>query len=199
MRKPVVIVFARAPQLGRVKTRLARGIGPVGALRFYRLTMFATVRRLARDRRWETRIAATPDGAARASRRWPARLRMQRQGRGDLGQRMLAALAAIRGRPAMVVGCDIPDLDARAVGACLRALAGARVVLGPSGDGGYWLIGVRGVRLARRRLEGVRWSTAHARRDTVIRLAPLAVVEGPELDDVDEVGDLLRLRRRLAS
>ena len=63
MARPVVILFARAPRLGAVKRRLARGIGARAALRFYRATLAATARPIARDRRWRTSLAVTPAGA----------------------------------------------------------------------------------------------------------------------------------------
>lgn len=194
-RRPLVIVFARVPQLGRVKTRLARGIGAAGALRFYRRTLAATLRRLMRDRRWEVRVAATP---ARATRRQfgtlAQRVGLVTQSRGHLGRRMLRALRDAGARAAVVVGCDIPDLDATAVAAALRALARSEVVLGPSRDGGYWLIGWRGTPPPLTLLDGVRWSTASTRAETAARLGRRRLSYGPELDDVDEAADLARLR-----
>ena len=195
-RRPLVIVFARVPQLGRVKTRLARGIGALAALGFYRQTLMTILRRLARDRRWDLEIAATPDRLAAGSWRRPAGIVVRAQGQGDLGRRMLRALRGAGRRPCAIVGCDVPDLDAAAVADALRRLARSDVVLGPSGDGGFWLIGWRGVAPGLRLLDGVRWSTAHARADTLARLTGKRVELARELDDVDESDDLARLQLR---
>lgn len=195
-RRPLVIVFARVPQLGRVKTRLARGIGATAALRFYRLSLTATLRHLARDPRFDLRIAATP---ARARARQfgislPARIDIVAQRAGHLGRRMLGALRDAGRRPAVIVGCDIPDLDAVAVIEALRALAAAQVVLGPARDGGYWLIGWRGAPPSPRLLDGVRWSTDAAMSDTLARLGARRVARARLLADVDDAADLARLR-----
>src|SRR6266849_887762 len=60
-----LVIFLRAPRLGRVKSRLAAGIGALAALRFYRLATARLLRRVARDRRWRCHVWITPDRAAR--------------------------------------------------------------------------------------------------------------------------------------
>jgi glycosyltransferase A (GT-A) superfamily protein (DUF2064 family) len=135
MKGNTVIVFARAPRLGAVKRRLARGIGAMAALRFYRAQLAATLQ-AARDPRWQLVLAATPD---RARARWPAQVPRQPQGHGDLGARMLRALS--RHRRAVLVGSDIPGLSRADLAAAFRALGRADAVFGPAEDGGYWLVG----------------------------------------------------------
>ena len=198
-RRPLVIVFARAPRLGRVKTRLARGIGAGAALHFHRLTLATLLRRIARDRRWETRIAATPDREASRGRGWPTRIALARQGGGDLGRRMLRALAGAGRRPVAIFGADVPDLDAPRLARALRLLAAHDAVLGPSGDGGYWLIGWRGSRPSPRLLDGVRWSSSHALADTRARLGGRRVALADRLDDVDDAPAPARWLRRSPS
>ena len=94
MRRPVVIIFARAPRLGVVKRRLAAGIGARGALRFYRAMLTATTWPIARDRRWRTVLAITPAGArADWAKLAPPGTPRIAQVSGDLGRRMKRALA----------------------------------------------------------------------------------------------------------
>src|SRR5690348_11012637 len=95
-----VVVFVKAPRLGQVKSRLALGIGALGALRFYRQTTTRLLRILVRDPRWRTVLATTPL-RARQSRAWDARLACFDQGQGDLGRRMARAFEALPRGPAV--------------------------------------------------------------------------------------------------
>ncbi len=195
MRGDAAIVFARAPRLGTVKRRLARGIGPVAALRFHRAQLGALARRLGRDRRWRTVLAVTPDGTAARGARWPAGLPRAPQGPGDLGARMRRAMAGHR--RAVLVGSDVPGLGAAEVAAAFRALgrggAGA-AVFGPAEDGGYWLVGF-GPRRPPCAFAAVRWSTEHALADTLANCRGRPVALLPPLRDVDTAEDLAALRR----
>ncbi len=182
--KGLAIIFARAPRLGTVKRRLARDIGERAALRFHQAMLGSLIRRLARDRRFETVVALTPDGARV---RVPARIRVVAQGRGDLGVRMSRALA--RGRRAVLVGCDIPGIGAADIAAGLRALGRVDAVFGPAADGGYWLVG-QGLRRPGRPFAGVRWSTEHALADTLTNFARHRVALLRRMRDVDTVADL---------
>lgn len=190
MTKPLVVVFARRPGYGAVKTRLARDIGNGEALRFYRNTLTRIVRKFTLDPRFETALAVTPDRAA-AERIWPAGVRATGQGAGDLGRRMMRALASAGARPVVVIGSDIPEIRPGHAVAAFRALAAKPFVLGPARDGGYWLIGARHPFMVRERtLDGVRWSSAATMADTIVRLGDVAVL-ADVLDDVDD-GDAYR-------
>jgi rSAM/selenodomain-associated transferase 1 len=181
-----LIVFARAPRLGTVKRRLARGIGAMAALRFYRGQLRRLLRELGRDRRWRTELAVTPDRVC-----WPAGLPMRPQGRGDLGARMGRALA--RHRRAVLVGCDIPGLGRTDIAAAFRALGRAQAVFGPAEDGGYWLVGL-GPRRPPAPFAGVRWSSEHALADTLANCRGYRVALLRRLRDVDTVADLMATR-----
>jgi hypothetical protein len=99
--------------------------------------------------------------------------------------------------PAIVVGSDVPDVDARHIRAALAALADHDIVFGPATDGGYWLVGVRHPRLARGLFRNVRWSSPHALADTlanVPRHRRVGMVE--TLEDVDDDASWRRWGRR---
>jgi rSAM/selenodomain-associated transferase 1 len=181
-----LILFARAPRLGRVKRRLAAGVGQVAALRFHRGQLGRLVQAMRRERRWRTVLAVTPD---RAFLRAP--LPQLPQGRGDLGQRMQRALA--RSRRAVLVGCDIPGVRPADIAAAFRALGRADAVFGPAEDGGYWLVGL-GPRRPERPFAGVRWSTAHTLADTLRNFRRQRVALLRRLRDVDTVDDLKALK-----
>lgn len=186
-RRGLLILFARAPRLGTVKRRLARQAGDAAALRFHRAMLGSLARRLGRDRRWRTVLAATPDRA-----RFPTPLRRMPQGRGDLGERMARALA--RHRRAVLVGSDIPDVRADDIAAAFRALdSGAGAVFGPAEDGGYWLVGL-GPRRPPDPFRGVRWSGPHALADTLANCRGRRVALLRRLRDVDNSEDLAAWR-----
>ncbi len=193
-----VAIFARAPVRGRVKTRLAKAVGADAALRVYEHLLASTLQRLGGGSE-----ATVPeiwiDGDLDAFARWQQRSNAQgladlrtpliAQGKGDLGQRMSRAFdQGIR----ILVGTDIPGMTAGYVEGALDALACADVVLGPTEDGGYCLIGMNSAHPEL--FDGIDWgtdsvlaSTLHAARDLRVRLLD-------ELWDVDEVDDLARWR-----
>ncbi len=187
-----LVIFLKEPRPGRVKTRLGREIGMIGAAWWFRHQAARLIRRLRRDRRWRTVLAVSPDREGLASRVWPAHLPRWPQGPGDLGDRMGRALRAMPPGPVIIIGADIPGLRPAHVAEGFRLLGRHDAVLGPAPDGGYWMIGLkRGGRAVPEGLfRGVRWSSPHALADTVVSLAPLDVGFGATLRDVDEAADL---------
>ena len=191
-----LVIFARAPELGRVKRRLANGIGATAATRFYRVTLAAEIRRLANDRRWTTWLFVTPDDALGHPvwRSAGPRPRLCLQGLGDLGQRMTLPFRILPPGPVVLVGSDIPALQPAHIAHAFRLLGRTDFVFGPATDGGFWLVGARRLKAMPRTLFiGVRWSTAQAQADTLTTL-PSSYSTGlaDTLDDVDDAQDLQR-------
>ncbi|MEL7259974.1 MAG: DUF2064 domain-containing protein [Pseudomonadota bacterium] len=183
--KPWVIVMVKQPRPGRVKTRLGRDIGMIDATWWYRHQVTRLVRRL-RDPRWTLVAGYAPKTSritvgAQDLKLW--------QGTGDLGQRMIRLLRQAPPK-SVLIGSDIVGLERRHIATAIAALGDHDTVLGPSPDGGFWLIGARHPgRLQRDVLQGARWSTAYAMADTQARLpGRLALVD--TLNDVDTVDDL---------
>ena len=194
-----VVVFVRAPQLGRVKRRLAADIGDLAAWRFYREATHGLLHRLGRDRRWRVWLWVTPDRFARPGAFWPNKFSRRAQGGGDLGIRMARAFRGLPPGPAVIVGSDIPELASRHVSAAFAALGANDFVFGPAEDGGFWLVGASRRRPLAALFADVRWSSASALADTratidsrrrVALLAPLA--------DIDSAADFHRWRSRRA-
>jgi hypothetical protein len=164
-----------------VKTRLAAAIGAEQALGFYVETLAAVTGRLSPGP-WDLRIAITPDesdGVLFGTPTIP-------QGEGDLGARMLRQLqAAGPDAPVLILGSDVPELEASHVSAAVERLEAHDLVLGPSPDGGYWLVGAR--RPPPDRLfDNVRWSSPHALADTLRNARGLQAALVQELEDVDD-------------
>lgn len=182
-----VVIFARCPQLGRVKTRLAADIGPVETLRFYRATLNTVSRRLASGGGWSTWIGITPDDTLGKDRLYPRGVGRLPQGGGDLGERMAHCLSRFGSHPALIVGSDIPDIDRRHIAAAFDALKRHDLVFGPSDDGGYWLVGAAQGARAGNLFDDVRWSTEHALAATLANArkgARVAMLE--PLADIDD-------------
>lgn len=188
MRK-TLIVMVKEPRPGRVKTRLGKGIGMVGAAWWYRHQVARLVRRLE-DPRWRLVLAVAPDQVAMTSRVWPAHLVRVPQGAGDLGDRMGRLLRGFgRGRVCLI-GSDIPGILPRHIAEAFAALGSHDAVVGPAVDGGYWLVGLAGRGAPRALFGNVRWSSPHALEDTLRSMKGLRVAQATTLRDVDEVGDL---------
>lgn len=185
--KPTLIIMAKAPIMGRAKTRLARDIGPTHAKRLYR-AMMGEVMRNTSDPRWNTVLAVTPTAAMGNVPDWRGHRQIP-QSRGSLTPR-LNAVFKLRG-PVVCIGTDCPDVTARDIAAAFKAIGRGRHVLGPADDGGFWLIGTKGP--ARADLfEAVRWSHSKTLADMEARFNG-RVTKLRTLIDVD---DLKALRAR---
>jgi rSAM/selenodomain-associated transferase 1 len=185
-----LVIMVRAPRLGAGKRRLARDVGALAAWRFQRRMLRRMLRRLARDPRWITWLAVTPDRAAHGSAPWTTGARVLPQGAGDLGARMARLLRKPPPGPVVVVGSDIPGLNAGHVAQAFEALGRHDWVFGPAADGGYWLVGARRRRAPWRTFDKVRWSSQHALADSLANLEGARVALLERLHDVDTGADL---------
>lgn len=190
---PLIILFAKAPVPGSVKTRLFPFVDPVSAAELHRAFVQDMIESLsvlsdAADLELSTDVETV------AWRDVPVVRSLQ--GDGDLGMRIYRALlkGLAAGRPrAIVVGSDAPNLPEDHVKGLLRS--DADVALGPTEDGGYYAIACR--RVAPAMFDGVRWSTSNTLADTMhaIRNCGFTVELGLPWFDVDQNSDLERLRR----
>lgn len=189
-------VFLKAPRLGQVKTRLAAGIGALAALGFHRATAATLIRCVARDRRWRASLWLSPRDALRQRNVPHLGLPRFDQGTGDLGARMALVFRRLPPGPVVLVGTDVPALGPAVIADAFRRLDGSDAVFGPAGDGGYWLVGLRGSWRRRPPFRRVRWSTPHALGDTVVQLHCARIALLAPLDDIDTPADFRRWRAR---
>lgn len=168
--RAMVLVFAKAPRPGSVKTRLARSIGDAAAARVYRRMGRWVIDQLAGVQA-EVTVCYDPPGARDEVRTWlgdgPAHYWAQPDG--NLGRRMahMCDRAFKVSDRVAVIGTDAPSVDAGTVNRALAALDTADIVLGPAADGGYYLIGLRAHRPPL--FTGMSWSTDTVLRDTEAR------------------------------
>jgi rSAM/selenodomain-associated transferase 1 len=186
-----LIILAKRPVAGRVKRRLGFEIGGSAAIRFYRHCLSHAVRRLAGDPRWRTLLAIDSGERFEPS---PRKLRRVRQGSGDLGRRMQNLFDAMPPGPAIIVGSDIPGIEAKHIAHAFKLLGHNDAVLGPATDGGYWLVGLKRMPSRLAPFTGVRWSSRYALADTVANLDGRRVALAATLGDVDTAPDYATLR-----
>jgi rSAM/selenodomain-associated transferase 1 len=167
-----LLVFARAPQPGRVKTRLIPALGAAGATAVYRQLLQRTLAHAAALPGIVTELWWDGAAAGAAPGRCAGLAERQQQGR-DLGARMAHALEqALRRAPAAVlIGSDCPDCDADYLQAAFAALRDHDAVLGPALDGGYVLIGLK--RHAPQLFSAMPWGTDRVLDQTRARLRAL--------------------------
>jgi uncharacterized protein len=201
-RRPTLIIFTREPVAGETKTRL---IPRVGAGNAAALAHAFTLDALAKAQNLRVPIViagSAPGDARRASyfrtlaRRFDAVL--VDQGGGDLGARMARALAPLCDAGAVLIGTDTPSLPPKLLARNVALLRRTRVVLGPSLDGGYYLVGVRGP--LPDIFRGIRWGSAQVLAETIRRLKRMCIpyALGPSWYDVDRWSDLMLLAAHLS-
>ncbi len=188
-----LVIFARVPRAGHVKTRLAAAIGDSAALTAYRSLADLVFRAALRSPDYSVTVAYTPENGEDAMREWlGASVNLVPQSNGDLGARMSAAIdhAICAGaQRVVVIGTDCPDVTAEVIEDAFRRLAAADVVLGPASDGGYYLIGMSRVHASL--FENVPWSSPDTLRTTLDRARALGLSvalldERPDIDTVDD-------------
>jgi len=198
-----ILVFAKAPVPGEVKTRLVPALGAAGAAELHERLVDRTLATAAAAATGPVELCCAPDAAhpalAALARAHGATL--AGQGPGDLGDRMHAAFRrSLAGAPAaIVIGCDCPALAPRHLREAAAALAGGHdAVIAPAEDGGYVLIGLR--RAERSLFDGIGWGGAAVVAETRERLAALGWRwrELETLWDLDRPEDLARFGGHVA-
>jgi len=193
-RSDVLVVMAKVPRLGAVKTRLAAAVGAAPALALYAAFLGDIAARFAVGG-FELVWAVDPPGGDLTPCVGAAARCLDQRG-ADLGERMgncFADLFAAGARRVVMIGADAPHLDAARIAAAFAALRDADVVLAPSRDGGYCLVGLS----SPRDLFSIRMGTAEVLQRTLERAASLhlRVVRQAPTFDVDEIGDAVLLAK----
>lgn len=192
-----LVVMARYPEVGQVKTRLARTCGPQAATALYRAFIDDLDARFADDSRrliWAYHPADRPFANV-----IPSGARCIAQQGADLGARMHACFAALRDAgfdSVVMIGADVPHVRSAWIAEAEMRLEDVDVVLGPSRDGGYYLVAMR---TPHDIFTDVTMSTPTVLADTRHRIATLGLRMHllPVSFDVDDAGDLSRLRDEL--
>ena len=190
MRKPraCLVIMAKEPLPGRVKTRLAREVGSTVATWWFRHQLKKTIRTL-NDPRWDIIVSLSPDIFVKRRNFWSPEINCIPQGRGNLGQKMRNIFKLFANRPVCIIGGDIPGITRLEISEAFKKLASKKFVIGPAEDGGFWLIGHQG-RAPAKLFDGVRWSSPWAYLDTIQTFEDRSFSCISKLRDVDCLLDL---------
>lgn len=196
-----IMLFVKAPQRGRVKSRLAAALGEDAALEIYRAfvkDMVDTLDRVA----LRTTICVDPPESLPAVSVWLGERRSYEVQIGpDLGERMEHAFRSAFNNGstrAVLIGSDFPDLPAEILTRAIEELERHDAVIGPAADGGYYLIGFRSGSFRPEVFRDIRWSTPAVFEETMSIFARTGsrVHILPQWQDVDTIDDLRNLYER---
>jgi hypothetical protein len=198
-----LVLMAKAPVPGRVKTRLGVSLLPEQAAELHRVFACHIADRLDTIRPRSLVVCFDPPDAALTVEAWlgkPGR-RLLPQSEGDLGARMACAARELAPdfERLLFLGCDSPDLPDSLVTQALDATLHHALVIGPTEDGGYWCIGFDRSVDVDGLLSGIPWSSGAECRATVDRAKAMGVDTGMAglWRDVDRPDDLKALIDRL--
>jgi len=188
-----IVIFAKAPVPGNVKTRLIPILGEAGAARLAQRMLADTVAHALAAGLAIPELCATPhpDESAWAGH-LPAGVRLSDQGPGDLGQRLAAAARRVidDGERILLIGTDCPELDGSRLAEAAAQLESHDAVIYPAKDGGYVLLGL--ARTDPSLFADIAWSMDTVAATTIARIEALgwSLFVGDILSDIDEPADL---------
>lgn len=184
MIKPTIIILARYPELGKVKSRLAKEIGEEKALVIYGMMLQKTMDEVQASSldyviHWSGGVESfsyLPKGIPQVE--------------GDIGEKMWGAIKD-QIQPVIIIGTDCPDLDISVLNQAVVLLQSNDVVFGPARDGGYYLIAMNIP--SKKLFEGISWSTSSVLKESIEICKKEGFTFGllPTLNDVDEKKDLI--------
>ena len=188
-------MFAKYWEAGKVKTRLARTIGEAASRDVHLLFVKFLLKKFAAVGDFRTLVASPADQKLEFEEILPDTWQLDFQCDGDLGARMshFFRTSQCDGQINILIGSDTPNLPVRFVEQCVDLLDRHQLVLGPSADGGYYLIAMR--KHLPEVFEGVQWSSRQVLSQTLEIANRNSISYGllPQLNDVDEIQDLKQL------
>lgn len=192
MSKNLLIIFTRNPELGKVKTRLAKTIGDENALTIYKTLIEKTVK---------TSSKINCDKAVYYSAKiqdndiWDASIYHKYLQKGeDLGVRMLNAFAEAFNsnyKKVIIIGTDLYHLDPNHLNEAFHSFESNDVVIGPAQDGGYYLLGMKS--LNSKVFKHKKWGTSTVLEETLNDLQDQSVHFLETLNDIDDYDDIVNI------
>ena len=198
--RQAIVLMAKAPRAGDVKTRLCPPLSHQEAATLYRCFLLDSIAKISQITGATPVLSYSPADARQVFETLAPGWHLIPQIEGDLGHRMATAMDQLLGqgyRSVLLTGSDLPTLPAQFFRQALTLLGQPKtdLVLGPSEDGGYYLIGLQTLYLDL--FNDMTWSTPQVFDDTLCRAdrLGLTVATLPTWYDIDTPADLTRLRR----
>lgn len=189
MSENLLIIFTRNPELGKVKTRLAKSIGDDNALTIYK-TLLSRTEKTTKNLNCDKAVYYSVK--IREHDIWDSSIYQKYQQQGDdLGIRMHNAFSEAFNNnfnKVAIIGSDLFDLNPNHINDAFRALDSKDVVIGPAQDGGYYLLGMK--TLHSQVFKNKKWGTASVLKDTLKDLQKNHVYLLKELNDIDTFEDM---------
>jgi rSAM/selenodomain-associated transferase 1 len=198
MKRRGLILFLKYPEVGKVKTRLAKDIGDTLAAGLYECFVSDLVEKLV-TLDCDLHLFMTPREKLEDMQEWlAAELPLHVQEGADLGERMEHAflkLFRLGYETCVIMGSDLPDVPVEIPREAFKCLEFNPAVIGPSQDGGYYLIGFQRSSFCRAVFHQVEWSTEQVFRQTMAifqreALKPEILREWQDIDSVEDLEDL---------
>lgn len=189
MSNPLIMVFVRNPELGRVKTRMAKSIGDQAALEIYKILSKHTSKIISEI---DSDQLIFYSDKIQDNDIWTAtNCKKQIQTKGDLGQKMLAAFQygfSLGYQKIIIIGSDLYSLRPKHIESAFEQLENYDVVIGPALDGGYYLLGLNFI--IPKIFKQKQWSTSSVLKETLSDLKEFNVNLLEPLNDIDTYEDL---------
>ncbi len=191
-----LILFGRYPEPGRVKTRLIPYLGPAGAAQLQKSLTEKTIHTARAVSYLADVYFFYKGGSKKQLKRWLGRdIFYIRQSGQHLGERMKNAFLSAQSKgykKAVLIGTDIPDINPNHIERAFHELERKGLVIGPSDDGGYWLIGMHLERPLLDIFDGVEWGTEKVLFQTteIIKREKRAFQLIDTLADIDTIQDI---------
>lgn len=190
MKTNALLIFTRNPELGKVKTRLAKTIGDVNALQVYKDLLLHT---MEQSQNVDCDKFVFYDRAIVKEDIWKDGFYQKKlQSEGDLGHKMQAAfqlLFDLGYTNCIIIGSDLFDLKSEIIETAFAELEKNKVVLGPAEDGGYYLLGLK--EMNKSLFTNKNWGTSSVYKDTLKDLETDKIHLMPTLNDIDTFEDLM--------
>jgi len=189
MSNPLIMVFVRNPELGRVKTRLAKSVGDQAALETYKTLSKHTFKIISEI---DSDKLIFYSDKIQDNDVWTAtNCKKQIQTKGNLGQKMLAAFQygfSLGYQKILIIGSDLYSLRPKHIESAFEQLENYDVVIGPALDGGYYLLGLNFI--IPKIFKQKQWSTSSVLKETLSDLKEFNVNLLEPLNDIDTYEDL---------
>jgi len=190
--KNALIIFARYPVLGKVKTRLASSFGKEFALGFYKVCsrhLFAEIVRNQNDFFTPFLFCSEKDELKEIIDWAGSGSEYCYQEGSDLGERMSNAfnkVFTLGAKKAVIIGTDVPDISKNLIASSFMLLDEKDFVIGPSTDGGYYLLGMKNLNYDL--FSGINWSTETVLNQTINRITEnnFSFAKLEQLHDIDD-------------